>query len=139
MIEIREMTIGDYSQVSDFWEQSQQLSVSLGFDTRERIKTYLERNPGISTVSVSQGSIVGTALGGHDGRRGSLHHVGVSKEYRNQGIATMMINRCIEKLREEGIYTGFLSTHVNNKKAEYFWTKRGWEPAPNIMYHSKGF
>lgn len=137
MIEIRPMTIEDYDAVLEFWLGHPELGVSPDFDSRDRIATYLVRNEGLSTVAVLKGKIVGTVLCGHDGRRGSLYHVGVSAPCRGQGIAGLMIERCAAGLISQGIHSAFLLTHSSNPAAAKFWSHNGWEPAPLITYHSK--
>lgn len=139
MVEIRPLTIEDYNPVMKFWLSLPELGVSLEFDNRTRIAAYLNRNKGLSAVAVLDGRIVGTAICGHDGRRGSLYHVGVDARYRGQGIAHQMIDRCIAGLVSQGIHSAFLLTHSSNPEAAKFWSHNGWEAAPLITYHSKWF
>lgn len=139
MIVIRPMTIEDYEAVLEFWLRHPELGVSPEFDSPARIGAYLKRNNGMSTVAVLEGRIVGTAICGHDGRRGSLYHVGVDAEFRGQGIARLIIDRCTAGLAGEGIHSAFLFTHESNPEAARFWSHNGWAPAPFITYHSKWF
>lgn len=139
MIAVRAMTIEDYEEALQFWLCIPELGVSASFDSRERIGGYLERNSGLSTVAVLEGRIVGTALCGHDGRRGSLYHVGVAPEYRGRGIATRVVERCIAELRNKGIRSAFLFTHAADANAAGFWTAKGWAPVPGIQYHCRNF
>ena len=62
------------------------------------ITQYLERNPGMSFVALSSGKVVGVTLAGHDGRRGYIHHLAVHPDFRRQGLASRLVNRCIEAL-----------------------------------------
>jgi hypothetical protein len=68
------MTFEDYEEIVELWRVSFGKAVSLEFDSRERIDAYLKRNPGMSTVAMIEGSVVGTVLCGHDGRRGTIYH-----------------------------------------------------------------
>lgn len=135
MVVIRAMTIDDFEPVKAFWLAHPELGVSAEFDNRARIEMYLKRNPGLSTVATHQGEIIGTALCGHDGRRGSLFHVCVEPQYRKMGIARQMIDRCIRGLISEGIGSAFLFTHSSNSLAAAFWSHNGWEPVSGINYH----
>ena len=77
----------DYDQAMELWQRTPELGVSPRSNPRERIGAYLARNPGLSTVAIADGHVIGTVLCGHDGRKGSIYNVTVSPEYRRQGIA----------------------------------------------------
>lgn len=133
------MTIDRYNEVMNLWQQTPELHVSQEFDTQERIAAYLVHNPGISTVARDGEYIVGAALCGHDGRRGSLYHVAVAPPYRGQGIAKRMIDRCLSQLKAVGIETGFLFVYVNSTEAARFWKAMGWQQDSNICFFYKAF
>ncbi len=44
-------------------------------DSRQNILLYFTRNPGLSFIAEKDNEIVGAVLGGHDGRRGFIHHL----------------------------------------------------------------
>ena len=54
-------------------------------DSREGITKYLLRNPNTCFVAEDNGKLVGVIMGGHDGRRGFIHHTTVRQEYRGRG------------------------------------------------------
>ncbi len=139
MVTIESMTGTDYDEAMRLWKETPGLGVSAGFDTRERIAAYLARNPGLSTVARDEGKMIGTVMCGHDGRRGSLYHVVVRPEYRGQGIAQKMIERCLDGLRAQGIHNGFLFVHTANQEAAAFWTHIGWQVVPHVQYYYKEF
>jgi len=72
-------------------------------DTRPAIAAYLRRNPRLSFVAEKKGRVIGAVLCGHDGRRGYLHHLAVSKRHRQRGIGRQLVNACLAKLRTLGI------------------------------------
>ncbi len=137
MLEIKAMKLSDYEEVVSLWTETKKLGFSPQFDTKTVIDTYLKRNPECSSAARLDGRIVGAALCGHDGRRGSIYHVAVLSEYRRQGIATKLIERCIEQLKRDGIHNGFLFS--SNPVSQKFWEKQGWQVLPSINYHYKGF
>ena len=98
-MKIIEMSIQDYEAVLDLMKQTPGVTVR-DADSRESIQRYLERNPGFSFIARDdQGNVIGCALCGHDGRRGSLQHVMVRPEYRGRGIANTLISHCLDKLQ----------------------------------------
>ncbi len=137
MLEVMAMKLSDYEEVVTLWTATKELGFSPQFDTKDVIDTYLTRNPECSSVARMNGRIVGAALCGHDGRRGSIYHVAVLSEHRNQGIATRIIERCIEQLKINDIYNGFLFS--SNPVSREFWEKQDWQVLPSITYHYKAF
>jgi hypothetical protein len=74
---LRTFAIDDYDEVRALWESIMSDSLS-DADSRDGVRRFLERNPGMSLVAVHEGAIVGAVLGGHDGRRGLIHHQAVT-------------------------------------------------------------
>ncbi len=139
MISITAMSIHDYDAAHQLWMAIPELGVSRAFDTRERLEAYLERNRGLSTVARDNEQLIGTLLCGHDGRRGSLYHLGVAPPYRQQGIARRMLERSLAGLRAEGISTGFVFVSAQNPSAAAFWHSVGWEHIAHIGYYFATF
>ena len=117
------------------WYAIPELGVSRSFDTPERIRAYLQHNPGFSSVARQDGRIVGAVLCGHDGRRGSFYHLGVLPENRGKGAARKMVQRSLACLREAGITTAFLFVHEKNGTAQAFWRHNGWECCSWVQYY----
>jgi len=136
---IDEMRAEDVCEACALWYSIPELEVARSFDTHERIRVYLTRNPGFSTVARKGDRIVGAAVCGHDGRRGSFYHVGVLPEFRRHGIAARMVERSLSCLREVGLTTAFCFTHEKNVAAQAFWRGTGWEHCPWVQYHLRDF
>ncbi|MDB5085312.1 MAG: family N-acetyltransferase [Bacilli bacterium] len=134
---IDEMKIENYDNIALFWKRNFGKAVSTEFDSKQRIESYINRNPGISSVAVHDGEIVGSVLCGHDGRRGTFYHVAVDEEFRGKGIAHRMIERSSSLLKQEGIDTAVLFAHTDNIKAVTYWKKNGWTSYLNVLYHFK--
>lgn len=124
-IELREMTIEDYKTVYDLWKNSEGIGLS-NEDSKEGIKRFLERNPGLSYIALAGDQVVGAALCGHDGRRGYIHHLAVAKSHRKRGIGKSLVNRCMFALMRIGIAKCHLSVFEDNQGAIDFWKKLGW-------------
>ena len=133
------MGIEDIPEVRALFVSTPELGVSQSFDTRERLRAYLTRNPGFSTVARDADRIVGALLCGHDGRRGSFYHVAVQPAYRRRGVAERMVERSLACLRQAGLSTAFVFTHVDNGDAQAFWRNTGWEHCDWVQYHYREF
>ena len=134
--ELREMTIEDYDMVIDIWDKSDGVGLS-DADSREGIKRFLKRNPGLSFVTLDGGKIIGAALCGHDGRRGYIHHLAVIEENRRQGLGRSLVGRCMYALMRIGISKCHLFLFGDNKNAVAFWNKVGWSQRVELMMMSQ--
>lgn len=124
-ISIREMTIQDYDAILALWRVSDGIGLSSA-DTRDNIARYLERNPGFSVVACDDGRLVGAVLGGHDGRRGFLHHLAVYAQYRRQGIGRRLVEESLAALEDAGINKCHIFVYSGNDDAIAFWSRIGW-------------
>ena len=122
---IRAMEIEDYEHVLALWEASEGVGLSSA-DTERSIAVFLERNPGLSQVAHRQGQLVGAVLCGHDGRRGFIHHLAVSKVCRREGIGSALVARCLDGLQECGIQKCHIFVFAANSEAMVFWDRMGW-------------
>ncbi len=134
-MKIVEMTIKHYDEVMSLLRNTPGITIR-DADSKEATEMYLERNPGLSFVAIENGSIIGCAMCGHDGRRGYLQHVAVLKEFRGKGIANEMVNRCLEKLEKAGIYKTHLDVLVTNELANSYWIRKGWQKRDDINRYS---
>ena len=124
-LEIREMTPGDYDAVVALWRASEGIGLSAA-DGRDAIAAYLERNPGLSRVAFRGGALVGAVLGGHDGRRGYLHHLAVAPAERGRGLGRQLVDACVDELRALGIGKVNIFVYADNDAGRAFWRATGW-------------
>ena len=133
----RPMTADDYEAAYQLWENTAGMNLSEA-DSRGEVVRYLERNPGISQVCVNEdGTLAGTAMCGHDGRRGYMYHVAVSGGSRGSGAGRELVSRCLGKLREEGIMKCHLMVIGNNSLGRSFWAGVGWQERDGIVLFSR--
>ncbi len=135
-IQIREMTIEDYEQLYALWQASEGIGLS-DADSKEGIKRFLERNPSLSFIALDGEQIVGTALCGHDGRRGYIHHLAVTQSHRKQGIGKSLVGRCMYALMRIGIAKCHLFVFDDNQEAIKFWNQVGWTERVELMMMSQ--
>jgi len=136
IVEIREFTIDEYEPVYALWAASEGIGLS-NADSKEGIRHFLERNPGLSYIALQGNQIVGAALCGHDGRRGYIHHLAVAKSHRKQGIGKSLVGRCIYALMRIGISKCHLFVFGDNTEAIAFWKKVGWQERFEMMTMSQ--
>lgn len=135
MLQISEMTIADYDSVLALLSSTPGVVVR-NADSHEATERYLARNPGLNFVARSEGRVVGCAMCGHDGRRGYLQHVAVDAAYRRRGIATLLVEECLSRLKALGIHKTHLDVIAENEPAQAFWERLGWKPRDDIVRYS---
>ena len=129
------MAIADYERVIELMHDTPGVKVRSA-DSRQAVERYLARNPGLSFVALKNNEIIGCAMCGHDGRRGYLQHVLVLPEYRRQGIASKLVDRCLSQLENIGIFKSYVDVVVDNDLARKYWNNRGWTKRDDIIRYS---
>ena len=122
---VRHFRIEDFDAVIALWRRTEGVGLNES-DTRRAITAFLRRNPRLSFVAEQGGRIIGAVLCGHDGRRGYLHHLAVSKRHRRRGIGRLLVNACLAKLRKAGIQKCNIFIFANNAAGMKFWAHTGW-------------
>ena len=137
MTDIRVMTIEDYEGVYHLWVSTPEMGINNTDDSREGIGKYLKRNPTTSFVAVDNEQIIGAVLAGHDGRRGFIQHMTVLPEYRNQGIASRLVEKAMNALDHEGIHKVALVAFQKNEVGNAFWESVGFTKREDLFYRNK--
>ena len=126
------MTASDLDDALELWAETDGVGLNES-DTPDRLKHYLERNPGLSLVVRDGNRIVGAVLCGHDGRRGYLHHLAVIPEYRRHGLGRKMVDGCLASLSKLGILKCNIFTHADNDLGQRFWSRCGWSKRSDLQ------
>jgi ribosomal protein S18 acetylase RimI-like enzyme len=135
MLTIRVMTMDDYDGVIDLMKRTPGVTFR-DADSRESTSKYLQRNPGMSFVAEVTGILCACVMCGHDGRRGYLQHLVVLPQYRRQGIANTLVERCLSTLEQHGILKCHLDVIKTNATAADYWHRQGWQLRTDIDRYS---
>ncbi len=119
------MDIRDYPSVRELWLNTEGLFLDEG-DSEEVMGNYLRRNRGLCLVACEGKRIVGTILCGHDGRRGVLRHLAVSRDCREAGIARALVSHSLSALAKKGIKKCNIFVLNTNIEGQQFWGHMGW-------------
>ena len=123
--QIHPMAMKHYDQVLALWRACEGIGLS-GADARDNVRSYLYRNPGLSYVAIDKMRVVAAVLCGHDGRRGYLNHLAVHPDYRRQGLARALVEKCLATLETIGIAKCHLFILNKNTEGARFWEHMGW-------------
>lgn len=135
MVQIRPMQAGDIPAAQELWGRTEGMGTGKA-DTPPALTAFLDRNPGLSVVAETDGHLVGTALCGHDGRRGMLYHVAVDTACRGQGLGRALVSACLEGLARAGIARCHLFVFNANAGGLAFWEHEGWQRRTDLTAFS---
>lgn len=127
----------DYQQVYDLWSTIEK-GVHVGrSDAPSEIEKKIRRDPDLFLVAECEGKIIGTVMGGYDGRRGLLYHLAVSKPFRSQGIGSRLMGEVESRLRDMGCLKCYLLVTEDNSEVESYYQNRGWQAMDGIRLFGK--
>jgi len=106
-------------------------------DTPEEIQKKLARDSDLFLVAEEDGQIIGTVIGGYDGRRGLLYHLAVDAPLRGRGICSRLMEEIESRLRAKGCLRCYLMVVADNEGARRYYEKRGWENMHYVFTYGK--
>jgi len=132
---IREFKIGDYPLVRDLW-QIAGLVLRPG-DELEDIKLKLQRDPDLFLVAELEGEIVGSLMGGWDGRRGWIYHLAVKPEHQRKGIGVGLVHEVEKRLVAKGAKKVNAQVYKSNERSSAFFKAIGYEAHADLIMVGK--
>jgi ribosomal protein S18 acetylase RimI-like enzyme len=124
----------DYNTVIALWDGAGSGVHTGRSDRPEEIAKKLTRDPDLFLLAVVDGEIVGTVLGGFDGRRGLIYHLAVKAAYRKRGIGDRLMAEIERRLALKGCLRCYLLVTPENESAMHFYELHGWERMPTITF-----
>jgi ribosomal protein S18 acetylase RimI-like enzyme len=132
---VEKAQLTDMGLMLDLWKATPGLGVGKG-DGEDSLRDFMQRNPSTCLVlRVSEG-IVGTVLGGFDGRRGYIYHLAVHPDYQAKGYGKVLLNQVISELKSLGALKIHLFVFSDNQPATEFYRHLGWELRQDIQVFS---
>lgn len=102
----------------------------------ELIKKF-HADPELFLVAELEGNIIGTVIGGFDGRRGMVYHLAVTKEHQHQGLGEFLLKEVEDRLRAKGCVKAYLLVKKGNPTLETFYLQRDWQMMDHIKMFGK--
>jgi ribosomal protein S18 acetylase RimI-like enzyme len=127
----------DYSAARTLWENAGPGINVRRSDEPAEIQKKLERDPDLFLVAEAGGMIVGTVIGGFDGRRGLIYHLAVEAKYRTQGIGGLLMDEVERRLKAKGCIRCYLMVTNENSEAMRFYEGRSWERMETVYTYAK--
>ena len=127
----------DYPAAFTLW-QGIEKGVHVGrSDTPAEIEKKLQRDPDLFLVAEADGKIIGSVIGGYDGRRGLIYHLAVSASFRELGIGSRLMDEVETRLRSKGCLKCYLLVTTDNPEAMQFYEQRSWAHMDGVKLYGK--
>jgi len=123
-VKIRAFQHDDHEAVVALWEQCG-LTVSWNDPGRD-IERKLQVQPELFLVAVEADAVIGSAMGGYDGHRGSLYYLAVAPEYRGRGVGSMLVKELSRMLQEMGCPKLNIMVRASNSEVIGFYENLGF-------------
>ena len=137
VITTRKFNIADYDALIELWKEAQLPYKPKGRDSKKKIESELKKGVAIFLVAETDNKIIGSVFGTHDGRKGWINRVAVLPQYRQKGLAKMLVSEVEKKLDELGIdIIACLIEDWNDRSMNVF-EKLGYIKHNDVIYFSK--
>lgn len=117
----------DYQHVLTLWENSGPGVHIHKSDGPEEIQKKLKRDPDLFLVATEESKIIGSVIGGYDGRRGMVYHLAVKEQFRNKGVGKSLMKEIELRLKAKGCIRCYLLVTQDNVKTIDFYKAMGWD------------
>lgn len=124
----------DLPQVLTLWKNAGPGIHLRRSDQPEEIAKKLRRDPDLFLVAEVNGHVIGSVLGGFDGRRGMVYHLAVDVQYRKKGIGTALMDELESRMRQKGCLRSYLLVTQDNLDAIHFYTSHQWEQMDILIF-----
>jgi len=117
-IRIREFYLpADYEPVFALWKSIERGVHTGRSDTPSEIEKKLSRDPDLFLLAEVDDEIVGSVIGGYDGRRGLVYHLAVASAFRGMGIGSRLMDELESRLQAKGCLKCYLLVTSDNPEA----------------------
>ena len=127
----------DYNSVLNLWKGIEK-GVHVGrSDTLAEIEKKIARDADLFLVAELDGNIIGSVIGGFDGRRGLIYHLAVAAPLRGVGIGSRLMAEVESRLRAKGCLKCYLLVTRDNSEVGDYYQRRGWRHMHDIHLYGK--
>ena len=122
-VKIREAQIPvEYNEILNLWQSAGPGIHLRSSDDLQEIQKKILRDPDLFLVAVFEEKIIGTVLGGFDGRRGLIYHLAVSHFFRNGGVGEKLMVELEKRMHDKGCLRSYLLVTRDNVDAIEFYS-----------------
>jgi ribosomal protein S18 acetylase RimI-like enzyme len=124
----------DYQAALHVWKSAGK-GIHITFsDSIDEIEKLVNKGPDLLFVAEIEGRIIGTVLGGFDGRRGLIYHLAVLPEYQKLHIGSQLLHTVEEALQKAGCTKVYLFVVPDNLDLADYYFKMDYEKMDVIPF-----
>lgn len=124
----------DYPAAHKVWE-SVGSGIHITFsDSIGEIEKLVKNSPGLFFVAEIDGRIIGTVMGGFDGRRGLIYHLAVLPEYQKRQIGSRLLKTVEAALYQAGCTKVYLFVVPENLDLADFYYQYGYQKMDAVPF-----
>jgi ribosomal protein S18 acetylase RimI-like enzyme len=127
----------DYAAVISLWNNAGPGIHVRRSDEPAEIQKKMLRDPDLFLVAEAGGMLIGSVIGGFDGRRGLIYHLAVDATLRQRGIGSLLMDEVERRLKDKGCIRCYLMVAAGNDGAFQFYEDRNWERMETIYTYCK--
>jgi ribosomal protein S18 acetylase RimI-like enzyme len=124
-VTIRHCRLEDAQAVLSLWAQGRSEHASTA-DRLEDVEWLIGGSPAALLIAERRGEIVGALIAAHDGWRGNMYRLAVSKEHRREGIGIALTRAGEEYLLGCGVRRVTALVAFEDEAAGAFWEAAGY-------------
>lgn len=129
--------VADFEDLYKMWE-SIGLQLYPAQDELKRFADMLDLNPDLCLVLVDQQEkIIGSVLGGFDGRTASIHRLAITTEHQKNGLGKQLLTELEAALRKRGIKKLAAQVHISNTAVIPFYEKQSFSEMTYVKTYFK--
>ena len=120
------------SQVIDLWEQCN--LIKYWNDPNKDINRKLKVNDSLFLIVEFNKIIIGSAMAGYDGHRGSVYYLSISPKYQNKGVGKILMKEIEKRLISIGCPKINIFIRNSNIEVKEFYQSINYEEQNSLVY-----
>ncbi len=129
----------DFKKIYQFWQEAG-LHLYPETEEQKRFDDMIDLNPDLCLCITSENKeILGTILGGFDGRTATINRLAISPDQQGRGLGKSLIVKLEKKLQKKGIKKIAIMIHVGNTQVIPFYEKLGFKEMDYVKMYYKDF
>jgi ribosomal protein S18 acetylase RimI-like enzyme len=117
----------DYDQAVEIWKNSAPGVNFSRSDTPAEIQKKLNYSPDLFLVAVVKDIVIGTVIGGYDGRRGIIYHLAIRSQFQKLGVGKALMQEVEFRLKRKGCLKSYLMINKDNSSVIAYYQDLGWK------------
>jgi ribosomal protein S18 acetylase RimI-like enzyme len=137
-VEVRKLTIKDYSAMLKVWKRAGLPYKPKGRDSKEVMAEQMREFPDFFLGAFDKDRLVGVVVGSYESRmKGWINRLAVDPEYQRRGIAQQLVTKMEEVLKKRGAKVFCALIEMPNEESVKVFKKLGYALYRDILYVTK--